>query len=158
MRVRLMRQIVMLMYMVAFSNAGDVVRVATGESLPKLPFNFIQGPKHAPVVGGRYILLLGTQRRLTARRGQEPPGYMAAVGRPPIDNVLDYYGDDALFYDTVDRVYGNLGKVPYGLCTAHWVGNGTHVLGFGGEPGHGWNGNTESAIQMATLVVKNESK
>ena len=122
-------------------------------ALPKLPLNFVQGPKHAPVVGDRYVLLLGTQRRLTARRGQEPSGYMAAVGRPSIDNVIDYYGDDAVFYDTVERVYGHIGKLPYGLCTASWVCNGTHALGFGGEPGHGWNGNTESAIQMARITV-----
>lgn len=122
--------------------------------LSNLPLNFVQGPKHAPVVAGRYVLLLGTQRRLTARRGSEPPGYMAAVHRPAIDNVLDYYGDDALYYDAVENVYGSLGKVPYGLCTAQWVGNGSHVLGFGGEPGHGWNGNTESAIQMAELSVR----
>lgn len=124
------------------------------EEMPKLPMSFVQGPKHAPVVGGRYVLLLGTQRRLTVRRGQEPSGYMAAVGRPQIKNLIDYYGDDALFYDAVDRVYGSLGKIPYGLCTAQWVCNGTHALGFGGEPGHGWNGNTESAIQMATLAVR----
>ena len=118
-----------------------------------MPQGFVQGPKHAPVVGGRYVLLLGSQRRLTARRGTEPPGYPAAVGRPPIANQVQYYGDDAVFYDTVERAYGSLGKVPYGMCTASFVCNGTHALGFGGEPGHSWNGNTESAITRAKITL-----
>ena len=118
-----------------------------------MPFAMIQGPKLAPVVNARYVLLLGAQRRLTARRGHEPPGYMAAVGRPALEGGLEYYGDDALFYDTVDQVYGSLGKVPYGVVTANWVSNGTHAIGFGGEPCHGWNGNTESAVQMAAITL-----
>ena len=82
------------------------------EALPKMPLNFVQGPKLAPVVGGRYVLLLGAQRRLTARQGSEPPGYMAAVGRPTLEGAVEYYGDDACFYDTVEQVYGSLGKIP----------------------------------------------
>ena len=125
------------------------------EALPRMPLNMVQGPKLAPVVGpgGRYVLLLGAQRRLTARRGTEPPGYMAAMGRPPIEDQIQYYGDDAIYYDTVRRVYGQLGKLPYGLVTTSWVSNGTHALGFGGEPCHGWNGNTESVIQMARIEI-----
>ena len=123
------------------------------ETLPRMPLNMVQGPKLAPVVGGRYVLLLGAQRRLTARRGEEPPDYMAAVHRPPIDHQIQYYGDDAVFYDTERRVYGSLGKLPYGVVTASWVSNGTHVLGFGGEPCHGWNGNTETVIQMARITL-----
>jgi hypothetical protein len=123
------------------------------ETLPKLPLNFVQGPKRAPVVGGRYVLLIGAQRRLSARRGQEPPGYLATVGRPEIANIVQYYGEDVVFYDVVDRVYGSIGKMPYGVVTASWVCNGTHTLGFGGEPTHGWNGNTESAIQMAKITL-----
>ena len=45
------------------------------------------------------------------------------------------------------------GKMPYGVVTASWVCNGTHAIGFGGEPSHGWNGNTESAIQMAAVTL-----
>ena len=115
--------------------------------------NLVQGPKHAPVVGGRYVLLLGMQRRLTARRGTERPGYMAAVHRPPIENVIGYSTAMTRSSTTRSSVYGSLGKVPYGLCTASWLGNGTHALGFGGEPGHGWNGNTESAVQMAEVTL-----
>ncbi len=128
----------------------------TWEELPSLPFNFVQGPKRAPVVGdgGRYILLLGAQRRLTVRRGAEPPGYMAAVNRPPIDGTVQYYGDDAVYFDTVRKVYGSLGKVPYGVVTCSYVCNGTHAMGFGGEPTHGWHGNTETAIQMARITIE----
>ena len=133
----------------AYDPAAD-----TWEALPKMPFGMIQGPKHAPVIAGRYVLLLGAQRRLTVRRGAEPPGYMAAVHRPPLEGAVEYYGDDALYYDTVEKVYGSLGKVPYGVVTASWVDNGTHVLGFGGEPTHGWNGNTESAIQRAAVMLR----
>jgi hypothetical protein len=28
------------------------------------------------------------------------------------------------------------------------------VLGFGGEPSHGWNGNTESVIQLAKIIMQ----
>ena len=73
--------------------------------------------------------------------------------RVPIENIINYYGDDAVFYDTVEKVYGSLGKVPYGLCTASYVCNGTHTFAFGVEPGHGWNSNTESVIQMASITL-----
>eukprot|EP00937_MAST-01D_sp_MAST-1D-sp2_P001338 g1338.t1 len=129
-------------------------------ALPKMPLAMVQGPKLAPVVGPRggpsprYVLLLGAQRRLTARRGGEPPGYMQTVGRPEIPGQVQYYGDDAIFYDTERRVYGSLGKLPYGVVTANWVCNGTHALGFGGEPTHGWNGNTETVVQRAAIRFK----
>lgn len=117
----------------------------TWEALPKLPKGFIAGPKHAPVVAGRYVLLLGSQQRLTARRGKDAPG--TAV----LDGFVSYYGDDVLFYDSVERKYGTAGKMIYGVCTASFVSNGTHALGFGGEPTHWWNGNTESAVQLVKV-------
>lgn len=83
------------------------------DPLPKLPFCFVQGPKHAPVIEDRYVLLIGAQRRLSARRGAEPPGYLAKQGRFDIGNpneVVQYYGDDVIFYDAVERVYGSAGK------------------------------------------------
>ena len=40
-----------------------------------------------------------------------------------------------------------------GTVTTPWVTNGTHALGFGGEPTHGWNGNTESCVQMAKVTL-----
>ena len=90
-----------------------MVRMNTWEALPKLPFCFVQGPKHAPVIDDRYVLLLGAQRRLSARRGKEPPGYLAKQGRFDIGNpndVVQFYGDDVIFYDAVDRTYGSVGK------------------------------------------------
>ena len=70
---------------------------------------------------------------------------------------MTYYGDDVLVYDSVDRVYAREGKMLSGVGTASWVSNGTHALGFGGEPAHGWNGNTESAIQMSTITLSDEA-
>ena len=122
------------------------------EALPRLPFGFIAGPKHAPVVAGRYVLLLGAQQRLTARRGHN-----AAPSSAGLSDLVTYYGDDVLVYDSVDRVYASAGKMLYGVGTASWVSNGTHALGFGGEPAHGWNGNTESAIQMSTITLSDEA-
>ena len=68
-----------------------------------------------------------------------------------LDGFVSYYGDDVLFYDSVERKYGTAGKMIYGVCTASFVSNGTHALGFGGEPTHWWNGNTESAVQLVKV-------
>ena len=70
------------------------------------------------------VLLLGAQRRLSARRGTEPPGYLAKQGRFDIGSpnaVLQYYGDDVIFYDAVDRVYGSVGKSQQPLLSTQSV-------------------------------------
>jgi hypothetical protein len=61
----------------------------TWDPLPKLPFCFVQGPKHAPVINDRYVVLMGAQRRLSARRGLEPPGYLGKQGRFDIGKPND---------------------------------------------------------------------
>jgi hypothetical protein len=94
--------------------------------LPKLPFNFVQGPKHAPVIGGRYVLLLGAQRRLTVRRGVEHAGYMEAVHRSPLANSIDYYGDDAIFFDVINQVRNTFLTVVQ-LLSARWLVRSTDV-------------------------------
>jgi hypothetical protein len=72
------------------------------------------------------------------------------------DDVIDCViadGDDSLFYDTVERKYGSLGKVMYGVGNAAWLYNGSHVIGLGGEPSHQHNMNAESAVQIASVLV-----
>jgi hypothetical protein len=74
----------------------------------------------------------------------------------PRDDVIDCAiadGDDSLFYDTVERKYGSLGKVMYGVGNAAWLYNGSHVIGLGGEPSHQHNMNAESAVQIASVLV-----
>ena len=39
-----------------------------------------------------------------------------------------------------------------GCVTSHAGTNGTHVFVVGGEPRHGWNGNTETAVQVAEVT------
>ena len=67
-----------------------------------------------------------------------------------------YYGDDAYYYDTAQRVFGRLGKVLYGVGTGSWMTNGSHLLGFGGEPRHQWNMNAESVVQVARVTLRDD--
>ena len=46
-----------------------------------------------------------------------------------------------------------VGKMPYSVGTVNWVSNGTHARGFGDEQTHGWNGNTEPAIQLVEITT-----
>jgi hypothetical protein len=41
--------------------------------------------------------------------------------------------------------------MPYGVATCHWVFDGERVYGFGGEPAHGYNLNTENVAQIGTI-------
>ena len=51
-------------------------------------------------------------------------------------------------------MFGRLGKVLYGVGTGSWMTNGSHLLGFGGEPRHQWNMNAESVVQMARVTLR----
>jgi hypothetical protein len=39
----------------------------------------------------------------------------------------------------------------YGVATSPWVTDGKRVYGFGGEPRHGYNLNTENVLQIGTI-------
>ena len=65
--------------------------------------------------------------------------------------ILTYYGDDVLAFDTVERKWSRVGKIPYGCITSHCGSNGTHVLCATGEPRHGWYGNGESVVQIGRI-------
>ena len=47
--------------------------------------------------------------------------------------------------------YSRVGVTLYGVATVPWVRVGDKVYGFGGEPTHGHNKNTENVLQIGTL-------
>lgn len=107
-----------------------------------------------PMVGGvgivledRYILLMGTADYRTYRVGKSQWG--------ACPTLWTGYGDMVLCYDVEQDNYSRLGVMPYGVATVHWVYADGKVYGFGGEPAHGYNENTENVLQIGTVVRKN---
>ena len=102
-----------------------------------------------PVVSGcavalqdRYILLMGSTDVRTLRVGK-------TTGRQ--DPFWTGYGDRILCYDVEQDNYSNVGVMPYGVATAPWVACGDTLYGFGGEPAHSYNANTENVLQIGTI-------
>ena len=109
----------------------------------------------ATVVQDRYVLLLGSTHgknsfRVGVDRGPGPPDMSLARD----SGIVTYYGDSVLCYDTATGKYSRVGVMPYGVITAHWGSNGTHVIGVAGEPRHGWNSNSESLVQIGELSFR----
>jgi hypothetical protein len=109
--------------------------------LRRLPF---------PMSGGagvpyqdRYVLILGTTETKTSRVGQ------AKWGDP---RFWHGYNDVILCYDTVQDNYSRVGVMPYGVATCPWLRIGDTLYGFGGEPCHGFNDNTENVLQIGTIL------
>jgi N-acetylneuraminic acid mutarotase len=109
--------------------------------LRRLPF---------PMSGGagvpyqdRYILILGTTETKTSRVGQ------AKWGDP---RFWHGYNDVILCYDTVQDNHSRVGVMPYGVATCPWLRIGDTLYGFGGEPCHGFNDNTENVLQIGTIL------
>jgi hypothetical protein len=60
-------------------------------------------------------------------------------------------GDRILCYDVQEDNYSRVGLMVYGVATSPWVTDGKRVYGFGGEPRHGYNLNTENVLQIGTI-------
>jgi hypothetical protein len=57
-------------------------------------------------------------------------------------------------YDRITDTYSRVGKLLYGVATTSYVKadeNGTRLISFGGEALHGFKGNSETAVQIATV-------
>jgi len=106
----------------------------------RLPFPVVAG--HAIALEDRYILLMGSADYRTYRVGK-------AKGRQ--DPFWLGYGDRVLCYDVERDNYAHVGVMPYGVATSHWVCDGKRLYGFGGEPAHGYNQNTENVLQIGTI-------
>jgi hypothetical protein len=110
-------------------------------ALRNLPFPMVAGS--ALTINDRYILLMGSADVKTLRVGK-------AIGSA--DPMWRGYGDIILCYDIEQDNYSRVGVMPYGVCTCPWVYDGKRVYGFGGEPAHGMNENTENVAQIGTLI------
>lgn len=109
-------------------------------SLRNLPFPMGGGPMIA--LGDRYVLLMGSADVRTYRVGKS---------KNRADPFWGGYGDMILCYDVELDNYSRVGVMPYGIATCHWVCDGERVYGFGGEPAHGYNLNTENVAQIGTI-------
>jgi hypothetical protein len=108
--------------------------------LHNLPFPMISGA--AVPWGDRYLLLMGSSDTRTLRVGR------TTGSRDPF---WKGYGDVILCYDVQRDNYSRVGVMPYGVATCPWVSDGKALYGFGGEPAHGYNANTENVLQIGTV-------
>ena len=109
-------------------------------TLRSLPFPMLSG--YAVTLDERYILLMGSADVRTRRRGKivnsDAPEWRG-------------YGDMILCYDIERDNYTRIGAMPYGVATAPWIHHAGRLYGFGGEPAHGYNENTENVLQIGTI-------
>jgi hypothetical protein len=112
-------------------------------SIRNLPLPMLSGA--GVVLKERYILLMGSSDTRTFRVGKQK-----AMLLP----FWTGYGDLVLCYDLEQDNYSRVGVMIYGVATCPWVSDGESVFGFGGEPGHGYNDNTESVLQIGTIQLK----
>ena len=110
------------------------------QPIRRLPFPLSGGS--TVVYGGRYILLMGSNDVRTFRVGRSQSSQ---------DPLWRGYGDVVLCYDIQTDTYSRIGVMLYGVATCPWVSDGRRLYGFGGEPAHGYNMNTESVLQIATI-------
>ena len=61
------------------------------------------------------------------------------------------YDDRIVCYDVQLDNYSRVGVMLYGVATSAWVSDGTRVYGFGGEPFHSYNFNTENVLQIGAI-------
>ena len=106
----------------------------------RLPFPMSGGS--AVVLDERHILLMGSADVRTFRVGH-------AQGSS--DPFWRGYGDLILCYDIASDQYARVGVMAYGVATCPWIRDGARLYGFGGEPAHGYNVNTENVLQIATI-------
>jgi hypothetical protein len=106
----------------------------------RLPFPMSGGS--AVVLGDRYILLMGSSDVRTFRVGRSQGSQ---------DPIWRGYGDAVVCYDLDADNYTRIGVMVYGVATCPWVTDGRRLYGFGGEPAHAYNFNTENVLQIATI-------
>jgi hypothetical protein len=109
-------------------------------SIRNLPFPMISGA--SVVLNNRYVLLIGSSDTRTFRVGKQ---------KAMLFPFWTGYGDMVLCYDLENNDYSRVGPMLYGVATCPFVTDGQNVFGFGGEPGHGYNDNTENVLQIGTI-------
>ena len=111
------------------------------ERIRNLPFAMHAGQSIA--LENRYILIMGSSYILTERVGKTMQS-----DKP----ICTFYGDRILCYDIEKDIYSHVGAMLYGMSTCPWVTDGKYVYGFGGEPAHGYNYNTDNVLQIGELI------
>ena len=108
----------------------------------------------------RYILLLGSGHTFSYRAGKtdragivamETHAAVSAAAGGGFEPFWTGYNDLVLCYDVETDRYARVGVMLYGVATSAWAGDGAHLYGFGGEPHHRFNENTENVLQVATV-------
>jgi len=112
------------------------------QPIRNLPFPMLSGA--SAVLKDRYVLLMGSSDTRTFRVGKQKAKLLP---------FWTGYGDMVLCYDTEKNIYSRVGPMVYGVATCPWVSDGQRVFGFGGEPGHGYNDNTETVLQVGTISL-----
>jgi len=123
-----------------------------------LPFPMAGG--NAVAIRNRYVLLLGSQhvnlptRVGTSQRLQSLTRETAGRRADSAQEIVPFwtgYDDRILCYDTLLDNYSRVGAMLYGVTISSWIAGGMKVYGFGGEPFHSHNNNTENVLQIGTL-------
>ena len=121
-----------------------------------------------PMAGGtgivleeRYILIMGETETKSQRVGKTKRAALVKLVGGQKGSELEPqwtgYGDLILCYDLEQDNYSRLGVMLYGVGTCPWVNDGNTLYGFGGEPYHGFNDNTENVLQIGHLEARPSS-
>jgi hypothetical protein len=107
-------------------------------------------------IDDRYILLMGTTETRSHRVGKtDTSGVVAMSTRQKVEPFMEPrwtgYNDVVLCYDVEKDNYARLGVMLYGVATVPWVTARGRVYGFGGEPMHRFNDNTENVLQIGAI-------
>ena len=132
----------------------------TWHTIADLPHPMHGGAQHAVAIDDRHLLLMGTSHDMSFRVGRSGfPAVTEVWTHSSPDKTAKYYNDDIVCYDRVTDTYARVGKLLYGVGTASWVlapvsgpSGQLKLYGFGGEPMHGFNQNSETVVQVATVL------
>jgi hypothetical protein len=123
------------------------------QKMRNLPFPMAGGA--GIVLDDRYILIMGETETKSHRVGKTRRAALARLvgGAKGLDVEPHWtgYGDLVLCYDVEQDNYSRLGVMLYGVATCPWVYDGRTLYGFGGEPYHGYNDNTENSLQIGVI-------
>lgn len=117
--------------------------------LRRTPFPIIAGS--AVPIDDNHILLMGSSDCPTYRVGKSKSNPGIKIKHGESSSLWRGYGDRILCYHIDKDSYSHVGVMPYGVATTPWVFDGRRLYGFGGEPAHGFNANTENVLQIGTL-------
>lgn len=133
----------------------------TWQQIRNLPFGMSGGA--GVVLKDRYILIMGSVHINLPRRvgktdwarvsSMDAGGKAKKAVRTGTEPFWTGYDDRILCYDIEKDNYSRIGVMLYGVGTCPWFSDGKRLYGFGGEPFHGFNDNTENVLQIGTIQI-----